>query len=98
MLTANPPLGVLRASESDYYDHTGIWIEFRWNGEDDVSQLVLVEYTDGKDDLPARNEAIITRVWKDPEDDKVTSVIHDNIALMTSDIDREQEDPRHERL
>ena len=98
MLTVNTPLGVLRPSESDYYDHTGIWIEFRRNGEDDVSPLALVKYTDGKDDPLARNEAIVTRVWKDPEDDKVTSVIHDNIALMTLDIDREQEEPRHERL
>ena len=89
MLKVNTPLGVLRASESDYYDHPGIWIEFRRNGEDDFSPLALVEYTDGKDDPLARNEAIVTRVWKDPEDDKVTSVIHDNIALMTSGSDDE---------
>ena len=79
MLTVDTPLGTLRASESDYYDHPGIWIEFRRRGQDIFSPLVLVEYTDGSDEK-LTVEAILTRVWKDPEDDEVTSIIHENIS------------------
>ena len=79
MLTVDTPLGTLRASEADYYDHPGIWIEFRRRGQDDFCPLALVEYTDGEDEKLTA-EAILTRVWKDPEDDDVTSIVHENIT------------------
>lgn len=79
MLTVDTPLGTLRASESDYYDHPGIWIEIKRCGQDIFSPLVLVEYTDGADEKFIA-EAILTRVWKDPEDDVVTSIVHENIT------------------
>ena len=50
MLTVDTPLGTLRASESDYYDHPGIWIEIQRRGQDDFCPLALVEYTDGEDE------------------------------------------------
>ena len=53
MLTVDTPLGTLRASESDYYDHPGIWIEIQRRGQDDFCPLALVEYTDGEDEKAA---------------------------------------------
>ncbi len=77
MLTVDTPLGTLRASEADYYDHPGIWIEIQRRGQDDFCPLALVEYTDGEDEKAA-DETILTRVWKDPEDDDVTTIVHEN--------------------
>lgn len=81
MLIVDTPLGTLRASESDYYDHPGIWIEFQRLGEHDFNPLVLVEYTDD-DDGTMKAETIITRVWRDPEDDEFSTAIeHENTTL-----------------
>ena len=77
MLTVDTPMGTLRASESDYYDHPGIWIEFRHREQDDFCPLALVEYTDGEEEKLTA-EAILTRVWKDPEEEEVISIVHEN--------------------
>ena len=81
MLEVKTPLGTLRASESDYYDHPGIWIELKRLGEHDFNPLVLVEYTDD-DDGTMKAETIITRVWRNPEEDEFSTAIeHENTTL-----------------
>ena len=86
MLTVETPLGTLRASESDYYDHPGIWIEFRKNGEAQFDPLVLVEYVDDEADLPEKLGAIITRVWKYADEDEYTTrIVHESVSPSSAD-------------
>ena len=80
MLTVETPLGTLRAIESYYSGHPGIWIELKRNGEKDFFPLSLVEYTDDEADLPDNTKTIITRVWRDMfEDEYSDRVIHTNV-------------------
>ena len=81
MLEVKTPLGTLRAIQSDYYNHPGIWIELQRPGQYSFNPLVLVEYTDD-DDGTMKAETIITRVWRDPEDDEFSTAIeHENTTL-----------------
>ena len=61
MLTIETPMGILRATRSNYANHPGIWIELQRQGEKEFDPLVLVEYTDDEEGLPDNTEAIITK-------------------------------------
>ena len=81
MLTVETPLGTLRAIESNYFGHPGIWIELQRSGKKEYDPLVLVEYADDEGDLPENTEAMITRIWQSPDDDEYSDrVIHKNVG------------------
>lgn len=78
MLTVETPMGILRATRSNYANHPGIWIELQRKGEKEFDPLVLVEYTNDEEDLPDNTEAIITKVWEShAKDEYSVRVIHD---------------------
>ena len=76
MLTVETPIGAIRISESDYYDHPGVWIEFKSNYDAEYSPLVLVEYSDEETDTNDGDGVIVSRLWKDPDEDDYISCIH----------------------
>ena len=78
MLTIDTPMGILRASRSNYANHPGIWIELQREGEKEFDPLVLVEYASDEENLPDNTEAIITKVWESHTNDEYSvRVIHD---------------------
>ena len=78
MLTVETPMGILRATRSNYANHPGIWIELQRQGEKEFDPLVLVEYTNDEEGLPDNTEAIITKVWENHTNDEYSvRVIHD---------------------
>ena len=81
MLTVETPLGILRATESFYCGHPGIWVELQKPGEKDYEPLALVEYGNADFGRTDNEETMITRVWRDIDKDEPSDcIVHENVG------------------
>lgn len=74
-LSVKTPLGDIVAEASTDPDNPGVWVSLHQDGEDYEPTLALVEYTADEGDMS--KSALITRVWRDTEQDEYTDrVVH----------------------